>query len=180
VLAFYLAALETEADRATMESLYTAYWGTAVKAALYVCNFNKNIAEDAASSAFLWIAEHWEKFLLVPRNKWRPYISIIAERDALDIMRKEKKHMPLDNYTDAIRENADLGAILEHKDNQQYIVNCLSRLPEEYQLILELRYFHDLTNPEIAEVIGITANNAAVRIHRAITELRKILADGDM
>jgi DNA-directed RNA polymerase specialized sigma24 family protein len=40
---------------------------------------------------------------------------------------------------------------------------------------LELRYFQDLKNPEIADILGITTHNAAIRISRAIVELRKIV-----
>jgi RNA polymerase sigma-70 factor (ECF subfamily) len=48
-------------------------------------------------------------------------------------------------------------------------------LPENYRIVITLRYHLDLDNQEIAEVLGISRENVEVRIHRARKALRKII-----
>lgn len=58
----------------------------------------------------------------------------------------------------------------------QLLVNTLQQLsPEEVQLI-ELRYFERIPFKEIAEIYGITENNAKVRMHRLLGKVRKLMA----
>ena len=49
---------------------------------------------------------------------------------------------------------------------------ALEHLNENCRHALELRYFHELSYREIACILGITPNNAGVRIARALTHLK--------
>jgi RNA polymerase sigma factor (sigma-70 family) len=64
---------------------------------------------------------------------------------------------------------------MERKDDVLFVSDCVGKLAEIYRIPLELRYFHGLKNPEIAEILGIKTHNVAMRISRAIAELRKII-----
>lgn len=64
----------------------------------------------------------------------------------------------------------------QHKEH--YIKVMLETLPElepEEVQIIELRFFEDLPFKEVAFIIGITENNAKVRVYRILERLRKRL-----
>ncbi len=50
---------------------------------------------------------------------------------------------------------------------------ALQDINPKYREALKLRYFDDLSPKEIAKVLGITQNNASVRIYYGLQELRK-------
>jgi RNA polymerase sigma-70 factor (ECF subfamily) len=52
------------------------------------------------------------------------------------------------------------------------VIRHVKELPEEEQQLLLLRYVDDLDPKEIAEILGITANNVSVKLHRAVKLLK--------
>jgi RNA polymerase sigma-70 factor (ECF subfamily) len=52
---------------------------------------------------------------------------------------------------------------------------AIGQLPEKQRTVLMLRELAGLPNDEVAETLGVSSANAKVRLHRARTELRKIL-----
>ena len=54
---------------------------------------------------------------------------------------------------------------------------AVRRLPAEYRTVVTLRYVGELSCPEIAEAMGLSASAAAMRWHRAKKMLRRHLRD---
>jgi len=48
-------------------------------------------------------------------------------------------------------------------------------LSEREQRIIEMKFWSDMTNVEIAEVLDLTASNVGIILHRAIGALKKKL-----
>lgn len=55
------------------------------------------------------------------------------------------------------------------------VLDTMHELPEEARELITMRYVDDMTPAEIAEVLGISANNVSVKINRAMTQLKSIL-----
>jgi RNA polymerase sigma-70 factor (ECF subfamily) len=55
---------------------------------------------------------------------------------------------------------------LEHERSDR-IQAALRRLPDTYRLVLVLRYWHDMSYDEIAQVTGLTESALKTRLHRA-------------
>ena len=53
-------------------------------------------------------------------------------------------------------------------------MDCLSELKEDQSNIIELRYFDKMSFNEIGKVLGITGNNAKIKLYRAIDRLKQI------
>jgi RNA polymerase sigma-70 factor (ECF subfamily) len=65
--------------------------------------------------------------------------------------------------------------LLIRKDMNACIRAIVDGLPELYRTALVLSDLEELTNVEIAEVLGISLDAAKIRIHRARTRLRKAM-----
>jgi RNA polymerase sigma-70 factor, ECF subfamily len=50
------------------------------------------------------------------------------------------------------------------------------KLPAAYRDVLALNFLGQLDDEQIADTLGITLNNAKVRLHRARQEFKKIIA----
>lgn len=66
--------------------------------------------------------------------------------------------------------------MLYRKEMNACIQNFVERLPEDYRAVLVLSEFEELSNHEIAEILGITLNTVKIRLHRAREKLKKELA----
>ncbi len=103
----------------------------------------------------------------------------VAYNSCLDYLKKNKmieKALPLEEI-----EETTLGDIndtldgLERKERTVFIRNCLAMLAVEENLILTLYYLEEQPLKEIAIVMGITANNAKIKLHRSRQKLMAIL-----
>jgi RNA polymerase sigma-70 factor (ECF subfamily) len=67
-------------------------------------------------------------------------------------------------------------SMLYRKEMNACILDFIERLPEDYRAVLVLSEFEELSNNEIAEILGITLNTVKIRLHRARERLKKELA----
>ena len=64
---------------------------------------------------------------------------------------------------------------LSHKDMRDCIRGEIGKLPDALRTVLMLSALGGLTDDEIAQTLGISGDNAKVRLHRARREFKKII-----
>ncbi len=108
-------------------------------------------------------------------DNMKAFLYRVATNLVVDEVRK-KKEESLENLLEssAISEPA-ADSTLETEVSFREVVRMMGRLPEAEREILVLRYVDDLDPREIAEILGITANNASVRLNRALAQLRQLI-----
>lgn len=107
------------------------------------------------------------------------YLARSAVNGALDVLRRRR--VGLDSDTDAIGEMPDTAAegaaqSVWQDELRVRLRAALSTLSPNWAEIVALRYFEDLSNVEIAELLGTSASTVAVTLHRARARLRAVLA----
>lgn len=68
---------------------------------------------------------------------------------------------------------------VEMMDTFKRVMGQLHHLPARQREAIALRFGGGLSNGEIAEVMGISANHAGVLLHRALTRLKKAVNDAE-
>jgi RNA polymerase sigma factor (sigma-70 family) len=66
-------------------------------------------------------------------------------------------------------------AALEAEELGNQLKAVVSRLPERRRLVVVLRWQYQLTNPEIARVMGISVKGVEMQFSRALADLRREL-----
>lgn len=66
---------------------------------------------------------------------------------------------------------------VRRKEIQTRIEESLNRLPAEFREVLVLRHMEGMTYTEISELLGCAEGTIKSRLHRARTEIRRLLAD---
>lgn len=99
------------------------------------------------------------------RNVLREYIRA-AKRDAA---------LDLDDVTAQALQPSP-SSLLGHRAEQRLVLAALRQLSLAHQVVLELFYWEDLTDVEIAEVLDISHNTVRSRITRARDRMREVLA----
>lgn len=71
---------------------------------------------------------------------------------------------------------------LDHLVEQAEMSTCvqgfLEELPDDYRMVILLHDLHDMTNPEIAQMLGCSLHTVKIRVHRARRRLKAALAAG--
>ena len=54
------------------------------------------------------------------------------------------------------------------------MLKALSGLPEDQLSLIEMRYFEKMSFNQIAQIMGITENNAKVKVYRTLDKIKKV------
>jgi len=163
----YQSMLASEDDKLIFTQIYQELRDACYSIALPITK-NKAMAEDAVHNAFMSVIRHKGEIFELPASKRRTKILLIAKNKAIDIVRLEKRrtHEPISEAKE-VAGNADVPAEIVRQEALEFLISCIASLPEKYKTVFELRYVHDLTNQEIAALIGISSKSVSTRLSRA-------------
>jgi len=173
-----ILSFASEQERERFEYVFHRY----KKLLLYKANgilHDHALAEDATSEAFIRIYKNMHKIDDLDSNQTISFLVTIVTNTALTILNKEKrKQTVVVDFEDTFRQHSDDFDLEQHivtnvaTDN---IFGCINLLKEELKAPFLLKYAHQLSHKEIAQILNITENNVTVRIHRAKQKLATIL-----
>jgi RNA polymerase sigma-70 factor, ECF subfamily len=131
--------------------------------------------EDLAQDVFIRAYEGLPRFRgTAAFSSWLFQIAINRTTDRLRQRQRRRVIVPDEPLPDIA---ATSRPELEHADQVEHIRRALDLLPATYAEPFRLRYEEDLSYDEIAERLGVSSAALRVRVHRARTELRVLLAD---
>jgi RNA polymerase sigma-70 factor (ECF subfamily) len=106
------------------------------------------------------------------RGSRRGWLFGIARNAALDELRRRRRSAPLigelpDDLAPAPEDEADLAL------RRSTVRVALAALPPRERELVALKFHGGLSNAELGALLGTSETNAATRVHRAVTKLRK-------
>lgn len=144
------------------------------------------LAEDAVHQSFIRVINNLHKIDENDCKKVISFLVIICRRVSFDIYNERKRISDNTTYIDKADEH--LENILESNDklpidiiireeSLKVLFEKVRSIHSDYADIFMLRYYHDLTVTEIANILKVTENNVNVRLHRAKNVLRKLMTE---
>jgi RNA polymerase sigma-70 factor (family 1) len=138
-----------------------------------------DVAEELVQAVFLRLWESRDSW--VPNRGARAYLFAACRNQALDYLRHERiVERSVELVTEigrgSIPARADIA--LEAQELGDQLRAVVSRLPERRRLVVVLRWHYQMTNPEIARVMGISVKGVEMQFSRALTDLRRELNPG--
>src|SRR4051812_30141289 len=131
---------------------------------------DRGAAEDATAAAFERAYRRRSRYD-ARRGTPRAWLFAIARNAALDELRRRKRvagaEIPPSPEPPAPEEAAELAA------RRDAVRLALGRLPARDREVIALKYHAELSNAELAAVLGVTPTNAGTLLHRAMTKLRE-------
>jgi RNA polymerase sigma-70 factor, ECF subfamily len=163
-------------ERTILEQLYSEYRQVMFSVAKEILR-DPALAEDTVHSAFLKLVGKTAKIEGVFSKITRGFLIIIARNAAIDLYRKrnyEIKYIDLNRHELAFKEannRLPLDVIITNEEIEK-VQGLINSLDSKYRDVLLLKYYNNLPNHIIAELLDISAENVAVRLYRA----KKMLA----
>jgi RNA polymerase sigma-70 factor, ECF subfamily len=133
---------------------------------------NEETAADVCSQVFLKAMTNIQKFSFqgVPFSAWLYRIAL----NEVNMHFRQNKGQPTESV-----EMSQLAEMIDEADENysdetiKQLMEVLKKLPSEDMQLVSLRFFEQLSFKEVADIVGITENNAKVRVYRILEKLKK-------
>ena len=161
---------DRDAFRYLVERHQNVVFGTA-----YNMTGNRALAEELAQEAFLSAWKGIRGFRR--RSPFKPWLMRILVNTVMAHRRKRSvETTPIEES--AWADDAEHpGALVESKLERQTVQRAIRGLSPEHRQVVVLRYFADMTVPEVARASGVNEGTVKSRLHRAHQALRQRLGD---
>lgn len=142
-------------------------------------------------TAFTYVKNKEDALDIVHETVYKAYISIKKLKEpkffntwltrilincSLDHIRKNKKVISMEEIIVNDKE------IIEEKGREEILDlrKAVDKLDDKYKTIVILKYFHDMTLSEIAELLESPLGTVKTNLHKALSELRLELREEEM
>lgn len=137
---------------------------------LYRVNFNRDIAEDLTSEVFLKALDKFDSF--EADKSFQAWIFAIAHNHLVNYYRVANREVEL--LENQLSRSSELERIeLNHEIEK--IFKAINEMDDSDRDILFLRFVDQLSNTEIAELLGKEEGAIRTKMSRSLSKLRSIL-----
>ncbi len=169
-----LAALAVKDDENFFE-LYNKFFPQ-VYGMIFTRIKNISATDDIVSEIFMKVALNLDKY--DRKFTFSTWLFAIARNTLADYFRRQKRNSE-DSWIDFFDCSAPIIAQPEEKllsdETIENLLRAMGKLPERQRKILELKYWAELANVEIAEVMNLSASNVGYLHYQAIKKLRELM-----
>ena len=175
MLSALLLMIDDETDRELVRSLYEANEQLMYNVAYNILH-NRTDAEDAVQDSFVSVIRNLEKIRGIDCNETRFYLVIVVKNISLNMLKKKQRHLAvdIDEVFDA-KSDVNIEDEIISRVSSEEIKCALRDLSDNDYEIMFLYLIREHTPSEIAQLLGITGNQARQRIFRARQRLIKHL-----
>ena len=167
----YTLIEQSKTDIKAFESLYDRYF-TKIYAYIRSRVSTKEEAEDITSEIFLSAIKYIANFN-PKKGSFSSWLYKSAHNKIIDLYRRKgRNHQTLDEFNSPTLADDNFEKAEIEVDRLQ-VNEVLMKIHPDYQLVLTLRYFSELSNPEIADVLNCKPANVAVIMNRALARFKK-------
>ncbi len=168
----FLLTFSSVEERDRFEYLYHKYKNLCLKKAYDILG-DYSLAEDAVSEAYLRIYKNLDKIEDPNSGRTVAFLVTITRNAALTMLSKEKKN--LEELDEGQQDPFELEQFALSQEFVRDVYRLLDEIEEELRHVFLLKFAYDMSNKEIAQMLSISQNLVAVRLHRAKKKLADLL-----
>ena len=153
-----------QGDRGAFRLLYGEYFDYAMRTAIAVTRHSER-AKDAVQETFLRVYRNiWQ---YDRRKPFKPWFYTILLRECYRVMERENKVIPFGEQLDRIPAEA------KPPELPVDVYDALQTLDDLYRIPLILKYLHDYSEKEIAQMLDVNVNTLKSRLLKGREKLKK-------
>jgi RNA polymerase sigma factor (sigma-70 family) len=130
-------------------------------------------AEDLTSSVFEKVLTKLTSYRS-DKSSFSTWLFTIARNTVIDYYRtvSKKQTVPLEKAAEMSETKSSPEEEFSRKEEQQRLKACLAALSVQEQNIVSFKFGSELTNRQIANMIGLSESNVGTILYRAVRKLR--------
>lgn len=152
--------------------LYQKYYRYSYKIAFGILKKDKYI-DDVVQEIYMKLWKNIDKINLDDEEGTKAYVSVAAKTTAINKYNKDKKSgtkfVEINDdvlFATTSNESADPADIVVNNANVDYIYDKIKELGKNYDQVMMLKYKHEHTPEEIAEVTGLNIKTVYTKLSR--------------
>jgi len=159
-------------DTSAGNQLFQRYFDSMYR---FFANKLREDADELVQTTFLAIVRSHHQFR--KKSSFRTYLYTVARHELYRYLRKSRQGDALDFGVTSIVDihGTSPSRRIAIKQEKQRLLMALESLPVEQQILLELHYWEDMGNAELAQVFDIPETTARTRLFRARKALRTLM-----
>ena len=157
-------------DKSALHEIYEAYIGYIYTIVLQTVS-NREDAEDVTSDFFMKL---WRLADTYREGKGhRAWMAAIARNMAVDLLRKTRREVLTEDFTDTMTESASDASVEQEVLSNMSLQQALDTLKANEREVVHLKIMGDMTFQEIADTLKIPLGTVTWRYQNAIKKLRR-------
>lgn len=167
---------DAKKDPQKFAALYDKYFDQIYRYVFRRCS-DKETVHDLVSQTFYDALSHMKDY------EWRGFsfsawLYKIAHNNVLKWYRQQGRVKKVDfeeepDFRDDKAE--DVLDTLKKKDLQDEVAEVMEKLDPQDREIIKLKFFEEVSNVEIAQIMGLSANHIGVKVFRALKKVKQLL-----
>ena len=154
-------------------------YGKVLHGTAYMLTRDRSLAEDLVQETFLLAWRNISAFKSGTNLKaW--LLRILVNRTISEQRRKRVPQIELEEGVGMLSDPGQVEELALRNVERERIRRALEMLPPDQRQAIVLRYYAELTAPEIAQTLGWREGTVRSRLHRAMARLRPLLNEGDV
>ena len=174
MFSIYLLMIDDSDDRVKFEKIYNNFKNIMLNRAYEIVK-ERQLAEDAVHNAFLKIINNLPRIYDADSNETKWYVIVIVTNEAKKIYNKENKILKAELMD--TKSDFNVEAIVENKNIVERVKKEIDLLPEIYRDTLSLKYYNDLSNKQISNVLSVPIPTVKKRLQRGKKLLINMLGE---
>ena len=177
MISFIISTIDNSDDREFVENLYKNYapW---LKARSNRFVKDTHCSEDLLQDCMCSMIKHLDKLKSLPEDKRRAYLAVSIDNLAKNYLKNSSKTVMMKKDDSAgldfIADDYDFEGELDKKLDYQNLMESIKKLPERDRDIIMMKYDLELSDQEIADVLGIKETSVRMTVHRSLLKLAKL------
>jgi len=110
-------------------------------------------------------------------SKFSSWLYKIAYRTCLDMLRKRKNTIDLDEVSYGLADNSDISSTMETDEMKDQLKNAINELNPKEAGLITMFYLEEMSVKELAETTGMQLSNVKVILFRARKKLATIITE---
>ncbi len=161
---------ESVCQNKVFESLFHKYAESLVNF-MYYKSGSYSRAEDLMQDAF---SKLWKECSKVSIEKAKSFLFTVANNAFLNEIKHQKIVLKFEQKGHSERSNVTPQYLLEEKEFKERLEQAIAALPEGQRVVFLMNRIEKMKYKEIAERLDLSVKAIEKRMHKALTELRKI------
>lgn len=159
-----------EKDKEVYAEIIKRYQTKLLRYVIYLIN-DEDKAADVVQDTFIKAYINLKGFDV--KKTFSSWIYRIAHNEAINIIKKDKQNLPLDETID-FESEINLEDDFIKKELQRHAQKCLKQIPLIYREPLTLYFLEEKSYEEISDILRLPMGTVGTRINRAKALMKKI------
>ena len=162
---------ESQKDIKAFEKLYNKHYEKIYRY-VYQRMDSMEDATDVTAQVFMKAMTNIKKYKFMG-FKFSSWLYRIAKSETYQFLKDKSKNPVLNVQTEALSQMKEKINETTPAFDNNILIDILNNLENEELELIEMRFFEQRSFKEMAEILGITENNAKVKTHRIIKRIKK-------